>query len=199
MILPATSTPKRTQPGLFHHVGLTLCSLIFASGSQAFAGAAAEISTNKNQNLPKETSPFAEDPDQTLERTFFQTGKAWTPQGNLRSDVAIAYGIDAGLPQRLESWREHGYRLHVMTGVAWGQYQDYLYGRFDGTNHEDNAQTDRNGKKISHGGDVYYMCPAPNYGEFLSAGVQRGLDAGVEAVHLEEPEFWARAGYSEGF
>ena len=22
---------------------------------------------------------------------------------------------------------------------------------------------------------------------------------GVEAVHLEEPEFWARAGYSEGF
>jgi hypothetical protein len=86
-----------------------------------------------------------------------------------------------------------------MTGVSWGNYQDYLYGRFDGTNHEDNAQTDRNGKKISHGGDVYYMCPAANYGEFLSVGVQRGLDAGVEAVHLEEPEFWARAGYSEGF
>lgn len=43
------------------------------------------------------------------------------------------------------------------------------------------------------------MCPAENFGEFLSVGVQRALDAGVEAVHLEEPEFWARAGYSEGF
>ena len=29
-----------------------------------------------------------------------------------------------------------------MTGVAWGEYQDYLYGRFDGINHEDEVQTD---------------------------------------------------------
>jgi hypothetical protein len=29
--------------------------------------------------------------------------------------------------------------------------------------------------------------------------VQRALDAGAEAIHLEEPEFWDRAGYSEGF
>ncbi len=142
---------------------------------------------------------FPEDPLAVLERTCFQTGKAWGPNGNLRSDVAVVYGIDPTLPERVESWRKRGYKVHLMTGVAWGQYQDYLYGKFDGVNHEDNAQTDRNGKKISHGGDVYYMCPAENYGEYLSVGVQRGLDAGVEAVHLEEPEFWARAGYSEGF
>src|SRR3954452_1633765 len=73
------------------------------------------------------------DPGQVLERTCFQTDKEWTPQGNLRSDVAIVYGIDEGLPERIGSWREHGYRIHVMTGVAWGRYQDYLYGRFDGT------------------------------------------------------------------
>lgn len=144
-------------------------------------------------------SPFAADPDQVLERTCFQTGKGWSENSNLRSDVAIVYGIDAGLPQRIETWRDHGYRIHVMTGVAWGEYQDYLYGRFDGINHEDEAQTDRNGNKIGHGGDVYYMCPGTNYGKFLCVGVQRALDAGAEAIHLEEPEFWDRAGYSEGF
>jgi hypothetical protein len=142
---------------------------------------------------------FPEDPLQILERTCFQTSKPWSPQGNLRSDVAVVYGIDKSLPERIATWRNRGYRIHLMTGVAWGEYQDYLYGRFDGVNHEDNAQTDRHGKKISHGGDVYYMCPAENYGEFLSVGVQKALDAGVEAVHLEEPEFWARAGWSEGF
>ena len=142
---------------------------------------------------------FPEDPLATLERTCFQTAKAWTPKGNLRSDVALVYGIDKTLPERVDTWRNRGYRVHLMTGVAWGEYQDYLYGRFDRKNHEDNAQTDRNGKKISHGGDVYYMCPAENYGEFLCVGVQKALDAGVDAVHLEEPEFWARAGYSEGF
>jgi hypothetical protein len=145
------------------------------------------------------SSIWQTDPQQALERTCFQTGGAWSEAGNLRSDVAIVYGIDDGLPKRIETWRDHGYRIHVMTGVAWGQYQDYLYGRFDGVNHEEDAQTERNGKKISHGGDVYYMCPGTNYGKFLCVGVQRALDAGAEAIHLEEPEFWVRGGYSEGF
>ena len=143
--------------------------------------------------------PFPSDPLSALERTCFQTGQAWSPNGNLRSDVAIVYGIDPGLGTRIRTWRDRGYRIHVMTGVSWGNYQDYLYGRFDGVNHEDEAQTDRAGNKISHGGDVYYMCPGENYGKFLCVGVQRALDAGVEAIHLEEPEFWVRGGYSEGF
>ncbi len=133
------------------------------------------------------------------ERTCFQTAMPWSPQGNLGSDVAIPYGIDTNLPARMETWRAHGYHVQVMTGVAWGEYQDYLYGRFDGINHEDEAQTDRDGNKIGHGGDVYYMCPGANYGKFLCVGVQRALDAGAEAIYLEEPEFWDRAGYSEGF
>jgi len=86
-----------------------------------------------------------------------------------------------------------------MTGVSWGQYQDYLYGRFDGINHVDEAQMDKHGKVISHGGDVYYMSPGENYGKFLCQGVKRAMDAGAEAIHLEEPEFWVRGGYSAGF
>lgn len=144
-------------------------------------------------------SPFASDPNQVLERTCFQTGREWSEYSNLRSDVAIVYGIDPKLPDRIQTWRDHGYRIHVMTGVSWGNYQDYLYGRFDGVNHEDEAQTVRNGDKKSHGGDVYYMCPGTNYGKFLCVGVQRALDAGAEAIHLEEPEFWVASGYSEGF
>lgn len=144
-------------------------------------------------------TPFPPDPEQSQERTCFQTGQAWSGNSNLRSDVAIVYGIDAGLPGRIQTWRDKGYRIHVMSGASWGNYQDYTYGRFDGTNHMDEAQTERNGKKIGHGGDVYYMCPGENYGKFLCVGLQRALDAGAEAIHMEEPEFWVRAGYSEGF
>ncbi len=167
--------------------------MLVALGALGAPGLAAEV---KAAELPP---AFPLDPASVDERTCFQTGQGWSPQGNLRSDVAIVYGIDAGLPERIRTWRERGYRIHVMTGVSWGNYQDYLYGRFDGVNHEDEAQTDRNGRKISHGGDVYYMCPGENFGKFLCVGVQRALDAGVEAIHLEEPEFWVRGGYSEGF
>jgi hypothetical protein len=134
-----------------------------------------------------------------FERTCFQTGGPWSEKANLRSDVALVYGIDAGLPDRIQTWRDHGYRIHVMTGVSWGKYQDYLYGRIDGINHEDEAQTVSDGRKSSHGGDVYYMCPSTSYGKFLCVGVQRALDAGAEAIHLEEPEFWVNASYGEGF
>ncbi len=161
----------------------------------SIAVAAACVSSQAAELPP----PFPVDPNQDLERTCFQTGEAWSPQGNLRSDVAIVYGIDTNLPHRIQTWRDRGYRIHVMTGVSWGHYQDYLYGRFDGINHVDEAQTVSDGRKSSHGGDVYYMCPSTNYGNFLCSGVQRALEAGAEAIHLEEPEYWVNSGYSEGF
>ncbi|MGH7978652.1 MAG: hypothetical protein ACREE6_04710, partial [Limisphaerales bacterium] len=73
------------------------------------------------------------------------------------------------------------------------------YGKYDGSNHLDEVQMDRNGQLDSHGGNVYYMCPSTNFGNYLCAGVQRALDAGVEAIYLEEPEYWVKNGYSEGF
>ena len=139
------------------------------------------------------------DPGRGLERTCFQTHARWDGKIQLRSDVAICYGIDSSLPERIAQWKAQGYVTHLMTGVSWGQYQDYLYGRFDGVRHVDEAQTERDGKVISHGGDVYYMSPGESYGKFLCQGVKRAMDAGAEAVHLEEPEFWVRGGYSEGF
>jgi hypothetical protein len=139
------------------------------------------------------------DPGQRLERTCFQTGAPWDAMLQLRADVAICYGIDSSLAQRTAQWKAQGYIPHLMTGVAWGRYQDYLYGKFDGKQHVDEAQTDRSGRKISHGGDVYYMSPSESYGKFLCQGVKRAMDAGAEAIHLEEPEFWARGGYSAGF
>jgi hypothetical protein len=133
------------------------------------------------------------------ERLSFQAGGTWNPRVNVNADVAMAYGIDPSLPDRIKSWAEHGYVPHVMTGVAWGEYQDYLYGRFDGQNHEDEAQTTKPGVRISHGRDVYYMSPGEAYGRFLCVGIKRALDAGAQAIHLEEPEFWAGTGWEPNF
>src|SRR5262245_28992280 len=96
--------------------------------------------------------PRPADPGQARERTCFQTNSRWTPILQLRSDVAICYGVDGSLPERIAQWKSQGYIPHLMTGVAWGQYQDYLYGRFDGVRHVDEAQTERSGRVISHGG-----------------------------------------------
>jgi hypothetical protein len=135
------------------------------------------------------------------ERLSFQTSGPWSPRSNLNADVAMVYGIGPRMPSNIETWKQRGYTIHVMTGVAWGQYQDYLNGQFDGQNHWDQAQTEADGKLILHGGNrnVPYISPGENYGRYLAIGVKRALDAGAEAIHLEEPEFWARGGWEENF
>ena len=139
------------------------------------------------------------DSNEAKDLLTFQTHGPWSPRVQLNADDAIVYGINSSLPQRMDAWRKHGYRTDVMTGVAWGQYQDYLLGRFDGKNHEDEEQTQKSGEPISHGGNVFYMSPSENYGEYLARGVRQALDAGAQSFYLEEPEFWVAGGWSRGF
>ena len=133
------------------------------------------------------------------ERLVFQTWAPWSPRTHIEGDVAIVYGIDPTLPKRIESWRAHGYPIHVMTGVSWGDYNDYLDGRYDGQRHDGEAQMDRDGKVVIHHADIPYMSPGAAYGGYLTQGVKRALDAGALALHLEEPEFWVKSGYEENF
>jgi hypothetical protein len=135
------------------------------------------------------------------QRLTFQTGQPWTPRTNLNADVAMVYGIGPRTASNLETWRQHGYNADVMTGVAWGDYQDYLNGHFDGLNHMDQAQMDALGNPIMHGGSktIPYISPGESYGRYLAQGVRRAFDAGAQSIYLEEPEFWARSGWEENF
>lgn len=141
--------------------------------------------------------------DQSEERTSFQEAAPYAPQTDNRADVAMVYGLDPSFEERFARWREAGYRLHVMTGVAWGGYQDYVRGEWDGVQHYDDAQAAVGGFKLEHGisqgRDCFYMMPSRTYARYLGEQLRRVVDAGALAIHLEEPEFWVRAGYSEGF
>ncbi len=129
----------------------------------------------------------------------FQTSAPWSPRINVDADVAMVYGVTPTTAERMKSWRDHGYTINLMTGVAWGEYQDYLFGRFDGKNHEDEAQTNKKGEKRGHGKDIYYMSPGPTYGAYLSSLVKTAIDDGAQAIYLEEPEFWTDTGYEPHF
>ncbi|MEQ8848261.1 hypothetical protein [Botrimarina sp.] len=117
----------------------------------------------------------------------------------MQTDFVMAYGIGPSMEDRLSQWKQAGYVLHLMTGVSWGAYQDYLEGAFDGRNHWDEAQVAADGSQILHGATKPYMVPSVAFSQYLEGGVKRAIDHGVVGVHLEEPEFWARAGFSEAF
>jgi hypothetical protein len=136
--------------------------------------------------------------------TAFQTSSPWLPEIDVRSDIAIVYGANdrPGLTfaQRVQTWRDHQYRTQFMTGIAWGDYKDYYLGKWDGKNHMDVAQVQQDGKPISHGEYNPYVVPVNSYIEYFKKEIiKKVIDNGIHSIFLEEPEFWARAGYSDPF
>lgn len=133
------------------------------------------------------------------ELTGFQEQAPYDERTDLRTDFVMVYGLNDSTAERIRRWRQAGYRIHLMTGLSWGTYQDYLFGDWDGERHWDDAQTDQDGSPILHGRDIPYMVPTITFTEYLLQKLRPVLDLDVEVVHLEEPEFWARAGYSPAF
>lgn len=133
------------------------------------------------------------------DKTSFQIAEKWLPSYDVRSDMVMLYGMDSTFQSRYDSWKGKGYNIGFMTGIAWGQYQDYFTGRFDGKKHFDDAQIDIKGDTIWHGKDVPYVDPSPAYLNYIKAQVKKAIDTGITSIYLEEPEYWAFGGYGEAF
>lgn len=142
-------------------------------------------------------------------KTTFQTSREWRPTIDVRTDAVMVYGVGGNpsdrshripFEDRVKSWRDRGYVAHFMTGIAWGEYQDYFTGEYDGKWHLDEGQVQQNGDTIWHGHMVPYIVPSENFLTYLKEKhVKRVIDAGITSIFMEEPEFWSRAGYSEAF
>src|SRR5690606_23625213 len=99
---------------------------------------------------------------------------------------------------RVKSWKDKGYIIHFMTGIAWGEYQDYFTGQWDGEWHLDEGQVTQAQDTIWHGHLVPYIVPTDNFLKYLKEWHGKSvIDGGIDAMFMEELEFWTQAGYSE--
>jgi hypothetical protein len=146
-----------------------------------------------------------------LDKTSFQTSRAWKPSIDSRADIAMVYGVNGNPSEnqkedrssfqfRVNSWKKKGYHVQFMTGIAWGEYQNYFMGKWDGRCHFDEGQKTAQGDTIWHGKNVPYIVPTLNYLKYFEQqNIKPVIDSGITSIYLEEPEFWARSGYSEAF
>ena len=121
--------------------------------------------------------------------TGCQESREWSPQIDMQYDFVMVYGTTNDMVGRIRKYKEKGYVVHLMSGSAWGSYQDFLSGEWDGREHWDESQTDRNGEPILHGVRTPYLSPSVAFADYLTEKLKPAVDAGVEAIHLEEPEF----------
>lgn len=133
------------------------------------------------------------------DKTCFQIHAPYAPELDVGSDLALVYGVGDTFAQRAEEWRSRGYRVGLMTGISWGDYGGYYMA--DGAFKNEEVQTTKSGELRMHGhsATVGYNVPTPAYIDFIKRYIDPAIDAGIDSVFLEEPEFWANTGWSEGF
>ena len=60
------------------------------------------------------------------ELTGYQASGDYRPSVDLQCDFVMVYGLDETTVERISNYRKQGYVVHLMTGISWGKYQDYL-------------------------------------------------------------------------
>ncbi len=133
------------------------------------------------------------------DNTCFQVAAPYSVELDIGSDVAIVYGVNGSFAERVANWRLHGYTASMMTGIAWGGYDAYY--RVGDSFKKEEVQTAKSGKLFMHGHSktVGYNVPTPAYVEFVKEYIEPAVEAGVKAIYMEEPEYWAETGWSEAF
>lgn len=132
-------------------------------------------------------------PRPTQPHTSFQTPTGYLPENDIRTDAAIVYlpFTPAFDTSKVESWKAKGYVVQTMYGFRTGD--DYI------KEHPDECQTDQNGRILVPMPGSYYMVPTQQRVDAAIEFFKKAIESGSSAAIPEEPEFWARAGYSEAF
>jgi hypothetical protein len=140
-------------------------------------------------------------------KTSFQTNE-YNPSkspmsklpGGFRTEVAIIYMNDfrQDITSAVRGWKAYGYEVWVMVSASHDWTGGYVEGFFDGSTHYDEVQTYADGK-MARIGRGYYMVPTKNWTTYVKCLVGKAIEAGVDGLVLEEPEFWIDAFYSEAF
>ena len=133
------------------------------------------------------------------ERTFMRVSSFYSPHADIGTDAVTVCKLDETTADRITDWRDHGYTTHFMTSLSWGNYSDYLNGKYDGKNHWDEVQTDASGSYVLHGLSSPYLVPTLGFTDYISDALSKVIDMGVRVIFIEEPVFFTKSGYSDAF
>ncbi len=132
-------------------------------------------------------------------RVQFHATNAWRAAHAPSARTIVLHGFNETLAQRAATWQQAGYAVQAQLPLAWGNYLDFLTGTWNGTSHFDEIQLRADSTEIEHTDGVYYFVPSAAYRDYIKKKIELAIEAGGEALRLEQPIFWSAAGYSDGF
>lgn len=129
----------------------------------------------------------------------FFTSSVYDQQYDINGDIVIIRSDFKTAKRKISSWKKHGYSVHFSVNLSWGDFSEYLNGKWDDINHWEDVQCDRFGKYVFHGPNIPYIIPTVSFNNYILSKLIPVLEYGVEAIHIEEPYFFVKSGYSPSF
>lgn len=187
----------RVSVGPKHPIGGLLSFRFQAGDSEAFLREATYVMTasdsNRNgipdslENLLGTAARPTRLPRPSRPMTSFQTPHPYSPENAVPTDAVLVFSSAADV---LRSWRDAGYTVYCMGGFR--DYETYVKAN------PAEVQTDHQGRQLSIE-NSYYMVPTAERNRRSAEYYLQAVRAGAQGVCPEEPEIFARAGYSEAF
>ena len=180
--LVSMDLPKNDEVHVF---AITLASDLTPSLKEAFAKPPRIV-------YPWEKIPwldYKEGPEEVY--TTFQTYQPYTPYIDTKADSVMSYDT---YPGKASTWKGKGMRLWSMYNSVWANANLPIF-----KNHPELIQLKKDGKPWVIIKGRYWAVPYGEWIDFTFERIKKGIDAGVEYIALEEPEFSFEAGYSGAF
>ena len=135
-------------------------------------------------------------------KTLFQTNSSYDSRIAIPVDGVIVHqhGTSAERIARiLKSWSAEGFLPQRMFFADSDAGNHYTQGRFDGREHFEDIELDKNGKRVLCANVRPYMLPTKGWTDYLKTQVKYSIDAGAAAIYPEEPLAHNYTGYEESF
>lgn len=135
-----------------------------------------------------------------LGNTFFQTNEAFNPMIGLDVDFLVVHRHGApNVGAIMRTWKNAGYPTGRMFFIGSDADRIYTTGKWDGKQHLDETEVDRNGNPIECAGVRPYMIPTEGWKAFVRGQIKLGIDGEAVCILPEEPLAHVTGGYGEAF
>ena len=133
-------------------------------------------------------------------KTFFQTDVFYSPKIAVQTDALVVHrhiNDPSTLVPSIKSWQDKYSCVGRMFFANSDGGNIYSSGKWDGTNHLDDIETDAATNKLM--GSRPYILPTKSWTSYLEEMTLTSLNAGVTVIMPEEPLAHAYTGYSKSF
>jgi hypothetical protein len=135
-----------------------------------------------------------------LGNTFFQTNVGFDGRIALDVDFLVVHRHgDPTMANEMKTWMEAGFPTGRMFFIGSDADRLYTTGKWDGKEHLDETEVNREGQPIECGGTRPYMIPTEGWKAFVREQIKIGIDGGAACILPEEPLAHVVGGYGEAF